>query len=99
MFARVTTMKGSPNNVDDGIREFKNQPQRYGRQDGFIGKYLLVDRTSGEMISITLWETEGHLQATAATASQQRQRNVQAAAAAPPSVAIYEVAFHPPEMA
>ena len=99
MFARVTTMKGSPDNVDNGIQEFTNQPQRYGREDGFIGKFLLADRTSGEMISITLWETEGQLQATAATASQQRQRNVQAAAAAPPSVAIYEVAYHPPGLA
>ena len=94
MFARVSTIKGLPNRVEDGIRQFREQVLPAGRKfTGFKGAYLLVDRHSGKFVGITLWETEKALQASAAAADQLRAQATKAAAAPkPPTVEIYEVA-------
>jgi hypothetical protein len=60
---------------------------------GFKGSYLLVDRKSGKMLGIALWDTEENLQASAKIAAQLRAGVTKAAATTKqPTVEIYEVA-------
>ncbi len=93
MFARVSTIQGKQEQIDEGIRHYREQVLPAARKmAGFKGAYLLVDRKSGKNLGITLWETEKDLQASAAAADKlrgQASRIVDAAKA--PTVEVYEV--------
>jgi len=94
MFARVSTIQGKPEQVDGGIRHYREQllPE-VRRMAGFKGAYLLVDRKNGKSVGITLWDTEKDLQASVTAANRLRAQAAQIAAAPkPPIVEIYEVA-------
>jgi heme-degrading monooxygenase HmoA len=94
MFARMTTIKGIPEKVDIGIEQFRERTARSSEIEGFQGFYLLVDRKSGKMVAVTLWETEQAMQASAARAAQQRaQATGTAAVSEPPTVEMFEVAL------
>ena len=94
MFARVSTIEGKPEQMDEGIRHFREQVLPAARKmDGFKGAYLLFDRKSGRNMGITLWNTEKDLQASADAANRLRaQATTRVAASKPASVEIYEVA-------
>lgn len=95
MWARVSTIQGKPEKVGDGIRNYQDQVMPWVHKEaGFKGAYFLVDRKSGKVVSITLWDTEKTLQASAAAADRLRAQASQTAAATrPPVVEIYEVAI------
>jgi heme-degrading monooxygenase HmoA len=97
MYARVSTIQGKPQQVGDGIRQYREQVMpAVKKMAGFKGAYFLVDRKSGKEISITLWNTEKDLQASAKAANQLRaQASETVAASNPPTVEIYEVAVQP----
>ena len=97
MFARVSTIQGKPERVEDGIRNYREQVMpSVQKMAGFKGAYFLVDRKIGKVVSITLWDTEKSLQASAAAADRLRAQASQTAAAPkPPVVEIYEVAIKP----
>ena len=94
MFARVTIGQGKPEQIEAGIRNFReNVVPAAKKMAGFKGSYLLVDRKSGKILGIALWDTEKDLQASAMAAKQLSAGVTQAAAATkPPVVEIYEVA-------
>jgi len=94
MFARVSTIQGKSEQVEDVIRNFRENVIPVAKQmTGFKGSYLLVDRKSGKTVGIALWDTEKNLQASAEAAARLRAQASQAAAAPkPPLVEIYEVA-------
>jgi quinol monooxygenase YgiN len=93
MHARVTSLSGSPDEVDAGIANFRENVVPFTREEGGKGALLLVDRSSGRAIAITLWEDEQAL-----TASDERANALRADAAeqmgasTQPDVARYEVA-------
>ena len=97
MFARVSTIQGKPQQVEDGIRQYREQiMSAVKKMAGFKGAYFLVDRKSGKEVSITLWNTEKNLQDSAKAADQLRAQASQAVAASKsPIVEIYEVAVQP----
>ncbi len=97
MFARVSTIQGKPERVEDGIRNYREQVMSaVKKMAGFKGAYFLVDRKSGKEVSITLWDTEKDLQASTKAADQLRAQASQTVAAPkPPVVEIYEVAVKP----
>lgn len=97
MFARVSTIQGRPERVNEGIREYREQVMPAAQKmAGFKGAYLLADRKSGKSLGITLWETEKDLQASAVAANRPRAQAAQTAKATdPPVVEIYEVAIQP----
>ena len=97
MLARVSTIQGKPQQVEDGIRNYREQVIPAAKKmTGFKGAYLLVDRKSGKEVSITLWDTEKNLQASTKAADQLRAQASQIVAASkPPAVEIYEVAVQP----
>ena len=93
MFARVSTIQGKQEQVDEGIRHYREQVLPAARKmAGFKGAYLLVDRKTGKNLGITLWDTEKDLQTSAAAVDKlrgQASRIVDAAKA--PTVEVYEV--------
>ena len=96
MFARVTMTEGPSTGIDKAIRFMKETVLPEARtMKGFKGSYLLVDRKTGKQMGITLWETEAALNASIEAAKRLRAQYVQAAAAQPPKVEIYEVAVQP----
>jgi heme-degrading monooxygenase HmoA len=59
MHARMTTLEGSHDRMDEGVREVREDvlPQLQ-QQDGFKGFLALGDRHSGKLVGISFWESE-----------------------------------------
>lgn len=68
MHARVFKIQCHPDHVDEVVELLENAvlPNTI-EQYGFEGYYGLVDRESGEMLSISLWQTESHMKASHAS--------------------------------
>jgi hypothetical protein len=93
MHARVTSLTGSPNDVERGIANFRENVVPFARDQGGKGAILLVDRESGSAISITLWEDERALSASEERANAVRAQAAQEIGASEqPIVSRYEVA-------
>ena len=94
MNARVTTVQGSAERLDDAIRAFREQivPILQG-QAGFQGGYLLVDRGSGKARSVTLWESEAAMHESEPAVAQHRAQVVHQLDADASMIEHYEVAF------
>ena len=92
MYARVTTISGTPSEADVGIDNFRANVVPFARERG-KGAILLVDRQSGEAIAITLWEDEEAMRESEESANSLRaQAADQMGAAQPPAIGRYEVA-------
>jgi heme-degrading monooxygenase HmoA len=60
--ARVSTLEGSPDNIDDSVDKVKAETvPRVRELEGNVGLIGLADRTSGRVIAVTLWESEDAL--------------------------------------
>lgn len=96
MFARVSIIEGSPERIDEGVRQTRDTiiPEAK-KMRGFKGLYSLVDRKTGKEMAITLWETEADLNASTEAANRLRAQAIQTAAAPSAKVEIYEVAIQP----
>jgi len=96
MFARVRITSGVPEKVEDGIRHFReNVVASYRNVAGFEGAYLLVNRKSGKVLGITLWDTEAHMQATGAASERLRAAGTQVVGGTTPPPEEYEVVVRP----
>ncbi|MHB8575620.1 MAG: hypothetical protein ACYDCQ_09840 [Dehalococcoidia bacterium] len=93
MHARVTTLQADSTKLEDGIRFFRDQSVPVARQQrGFKGARLLVDRRSGKVQAVTLWESAAAAQAAEAAMNQQRSQGAQTLGAATPTTDVFEVA-------
>ena len=92
MFARVTMVEGSADKVDSGIQSFQDGvvPAVKG-VDGYRGALLLVDRSSGKGIGMTLWETEDARARGAEAVAQARQAALEQMGGGTPPAEEYEV--------
>jgi heme-degrading monooxygenase HmoA len=65
MYARMSTVEGAPDKLDEATRHLQEQalPQLQ-KMDGFKGFVALGDRNSGKMIGLAFWEDEDALRAT-----------------------------------
>jgi heme-degrading monooxygenase HmoA len=92
MHARVTTIEGSPDRMDDAERHINEQtlPQLQ-KMKGFEGFLSLGDRNSGKVIGVAFWESEEALRATEQAVSGVRGGAAEAAGGAVASVEEYEV--------
>jgi heme-degrading monooxygenase HmoA len=76
MFASVSTYQGPPDQIDEGVRYAQeNIVPRVQEVEGFEGIYLLLDRQSGKVLSITLWESEEAMRASEEEANQLRSEH------------------------
>lgn len=93
MFARVTVVNGSSEDIEDGIANFRMNVAPFACEQG-KGAILLVDRGTGKGMSITLWEDEQALHASEERANALRaQAASEMGATQQPVVERYEVAF------
>jgi len=96
MFARVRITGGVPEKVNDGVRHFEDVVvPSYKDVAGFRGAYLFVNRTSGKLMGITLWDTEATMRATEATSKQLRAAGAEVVSGSTPSPEEYEVVVQP----
>jgi heme-degrading monooxygenase HmoA len=92
MFARATTLQGSPENVETGVQQYRDALSRFRQIPGSQGAFLLIDRRAGKGIGVTLWESEQAMTESREQADQLRQQAAQQAGGRIESVEEYEVA-------
>jgi heme-degrading monooxygenase HmoA len=92
MYARVTTIQGTPAKMDDAKGHIQEQtlPQLQ-KMDGFKGFFALGDRQSGKVLGVAFWESEEALRATDEAVSSVRSGAAEAASGTVASVEEYEV--------
>ena len=92
MYARVTTIEGTPDKMDDASRHVREQtlPQLQ-QMDGFKGFAALADRHSGKVLGVAFWESEEALRATEEAVSSVRSGAAEAAGGTVAGVEQYEV--------
>ena len=73
MFARMNTFEGSPDRLDDALRNVREQvlPQLH-QQDGFKGLMFLANYQSGELQLMSLWENAQAMRASEEDAKRLR---------------------------
>jgi hypothetical protein len=99
MFARLTRYEGaSPDAIDDALEAKKRVlPTEHGQTEGMKGTVFLVDRSSGEILVMSLWESAEALRASEPDAARLREEVTGAGETA--SAASYEVALFAVEQA
>jgi heme-degrading monooxygenase HmoA len=92
--ARVSTLEGSPETLDEGIRHLTETTLPPLRQiGGFKGIVGLGDRSSGRVKVVTLWETEQALTASEEQANRLREEAAEGGDSRIAGVDRYEVAI------
>lgn len=69
MTARVMTVTLKPHTMDEAMAEWPAHIAKFKSQ-GLVAGYFLVDRGTGQSLSITLWESEDAQQANAGSPDQ-----------------------------
>ena len=75
MYARISTLEGSSEHIDQGLRQVRENvlPQLH-QQEGFKGMVALADRRqTGTTLGITFWESEQALKASEEAADRLRE--------------------------
>jgi heme-degrading monooxygenase HmoA len=94
VFARVSTFTGTTDEVDEAIRQVReNVLPRVEQLDGYMGAYFLVDRQNGKSLSVTLWESEEAMRASEEAANSLRSEVADALGTQMVGVERYEVAL------
>jgi len=88
MFARVSRYRGDGDRLLEGFADVSGPLESI---DGFSHAYFMVDRASGKGVSITIWDSEEALNASAAKADELRSQGAQAGGAQIESVESYEI--------
>jgi heme-degrading monooxygenase HmoA len=91
-YVRISTVQADPSKVEEGIRFAHEQGLATLRQQpGFARMWLLADRSSGKMISVSQWENEAAAQAADGPLSQTRARGAHQIGAATPTSELFEM--------
>ena len=96
MHARVSTIQGSSDQIDEGIERVRDTTLPAVKEiDGFKGIFSLVDRQTGKGLTVTLWESEETLHASEEEANRLRKEAAgNLGATGEPTVERYEVALY-----
>jgi heme-degrading monooxygenase HmoA len=94
MHARMTTMEGSSERLDEGLREIREDvlPQLQ-QQDGYKGFVVFDNRQSGQLIGFSLWESEQAMQASEEVGDRTRREAAEVTDDTIAGVERYEVAL------
>ena len=94
MFARVSTVTVPRDRAEDAARGFGSVLDTLRGIDGVREAFLLVDRSSGKGMTITLWEDENALRASEEAANALREQAARSAGGTIEQVDRYEVVLH-----
>jgi len=93
--ARLSSLAGPPEGIDEGIRFIKDQILPEANDlTGWRGIIALTDRTTGRTKTITFWDSEESLRATEDRANELRSQAAEALGESITGVVRYEVAVH-----
>ena len=91
-YVRISTLQADPSKVEEVTRYHREQALATLRQQpGFEESQLLVDRTSGKIISVTLWASEAAARAGDKTLSQSRAEAAALSGAPTPTSEVFEM--------
>jgi len=92
MHARVTTYQANPDVVDTALRTARERliPQ-VQQQPGFRRGFTLLNRSSGELVSIVFWDSLEALEASAAAIAAIRSQGEQLMGSGTATVEVYEL--------
>src|ERR671920_2557353 len=94
MHARVTTIEGSSERLDEGLREIKEEVlPELQQQDGFKGFVVFDNRHNGELIGFTLWESEQAMRASEEVGERTRRESAETMSDTIAGAERYEVAL------
>jgi heme-degrading monooxygenase HmoA len=92
MHARIGRVSFSPDKADDVSGHVRdNVVPRYEGMEGFKGFTLLLDRSGGEGIGISFWESEDAMRATDEFGDQARQGAAEAGSGTDQGLQHFEV--------
>jgi heme-degrading monooxygenase HmoA len=91
MIARINSAQTAPDELDRLVRFAGDRFPDAREAPGFQGFYLLADRQSGKVVSISLWESHEDLQLFQDKGAELRQAASAEAGIAPTPVEVYEV--------
>jgi heme-degrading monooxygenase HmoA len=94
MFARVARIQGKPEKTDEVIRYFQEQVLTAAKKiKGFREGYMMVNRQTGTVMGMTIWESQQGLQDSTANAGRFIPQMAQILGATQPAMTeTYEVA-------
>jgi hypothetical protein len=93
MFARVTTFRGAPDRIEEGVRVYREQVIPWLRDaTGFRGWVVLLDREQEKAMGITFWVSEQAAADGEASGGVLRDEVASSVGALMESLALYEVA-------
>jgi hypothetical protein len=96
MFARISEVSGSPDQIDTGVTQFRDVVLPALQQmGGFQRAYMLVDRASGKAVSVTAWNSRDSMDASEEAAGRLRDE-VTENVGGQTTVSRYEVAVAEP---
>ncbi len=95
MYARVSTIQGPAEQLDQGLDRMTTEILPKVKQLGAQGVISLADRTSGKSLTITLWDTEEDLRQSEEQANQLRRQAAEGiGSSSEPQVERYEVVVY-----
>ena len=93
MFARVTTFEGSSEQIEEGVRIFREQAIPWLRDaTGFRGWIVLLDRERGRSLGLTFWATKEAALNSEASGGTLRDTIATSMGTPMQTLAVYEVA-------
>ena len=92
MFARVSQYEAPSEKLEAAVAGFEAATAALERMDGIERAYLLVNRRDGKALTITVWDSEEAMAASAEKATQLRSDSIAAAQGKVLAVDSYEVA-------
>ena len=92
MFARFSTGQSAPDGFDGLIRFAQEQLPGTQAQPGFKGFYLLTDRDTGDLVTISLWDAREDVLAVEARAAQVNEA-AKSIEVTPAPAKVYQVEF------
>ena len=90
MFARVSAYQADEDS-DRLMEAFQETIGPLQQVEGFSHAYFLVDADTGRAVSMTIWESEGAMEASEAGGEERRQRRSEISGASVDSVDHFEV--------
>ncbi|GAA5198385.1 hypothetical protein GCM10023322_71630 [Rugosimonospora acidiphila] len=91
MFARVNSAQTAADKLADLVKLSEEQLSATREAPGFRGFYLLADRSSGKVVSITLWDSDDDRRQFEVRGAQQRDGTTSELGITPTPVDVYEV--------
>ena len=91
MLARVNSVQTAADQLAGRVKFAEEQLPAAHEAPGFKGFYLLADRQSGKLVSISLWDSDDDLRQFEARGDQARKEANSELGIAPTPVDLYEV--------